>query len=55
MYFIIYLCHRQSVREYILISILEEGGVEGGEGEREKGGHQVDSVNNIKQKNLSEK
>ena len=34
----------------MLISVLDEGGVEGREGEGEEGGHQVDSVNNCQQK-----
>ena len=34
----------------MLVGVLEEGGVEGGKGEGEERGHQVDSVNNCQQK-----
>ena len=36
--FNIYLGYGQSVRECILVGVVEEGGVEGGEREGEKGG-----------------
>ena len=38
----------------MLVGIVEEGGVEGGEGEGEEGGHQVDSVHNCQEEEKPE-
>ena len=42
----VYLCYGQSEGHGVLQGVLVEGGVEGGEGEGQDGGDQVDSVNN---------
>ena len=53
-YYKIYLGYSECVWQCELVGVLEEGGVEGWEGEGEEGGHQVDSVNNSQQKEESE-
>ena len=41
-----YLSHRKGVWEGVLVGVLREGGVEGGEGEGEQGAGEVHRVNN---------
>ena len=48
-----YLSNRKSVWQSVLVCGVKEWGAKGGEGEAEKGGDQVDSVNNSKHEKKS--